>query len=764
MRSMTAYVLIGVLCMQTPTFVCASYRFEVVARSGDRVLYGTVVQNEATITSIGTGPSINDSGKVAFTAFLDCGPYQPENGVLLVKDGDALSRSYFVGGTFSIGHEVQINDNGQVVWYEKSNDGLFTHVNRLDSSVGGTVVGRGSMHLTSPQFFTVVTPWASLNNHAGVVFSGDLPSGGTVLAFEDDECGPGPDAISTQIAGSRELVPMISDDGKIVVRQGGKSDPKLFLYTDSTFNSALIIAGSREYSRIGAKPAISDDGRVVAFMGEHTTLGTGVFYAIVDPPNTSLSKFKLLNVPPGSDLDKRVGVNRVWRSGLDNYAIVFLANDLSGMRSLYVVDLNIADRDHPYMTDPIRLARRGDTIGNFVITVDDINIYDPVNSTGQIVFWIRTLAGTQAIIVRSTTCTQDLFKVAIACPAETEEDGQIVPGDEVEVNVTLSNDTDETVRIDAITLQSQLLQETYIIPVQRTVEPHGALLAVGRMKLMLVDERFTGEDGEMIIKDVIDSNLGFLSLDDTIEVLVEYSVEGTSGRHCSRESLTDEDGHVWDLIYPDFSYVTGEPPYENESEIDYYKKGDIGACNYSHPLVRKYALRAARGQNPSSPFPDAPSQVIGHVLCFTDDLLLELDGYPADIYNDVDILTSYDQGTLHDRKHPCIEHAYLFTSLIRTLGLYAREINVALDVLGPSEQEAATQVWHSRGSESPRWYYYDLFMNVFDPDQYLLRVQGYDAVYAFNSRQWKSRAWRLPIFPVPGWDRSQWKDLKNNSR
>jgi len=389
----------AILSLASPASGQTQYKFEVIARTGMALQGSGNIEGTGSITDLGTGPSINDASKVAFVAKDAAGI----NGRIIVLNNGTIERNYLTAPTERIGTDVQINNSDSVVWWyrvEDLNSALYrdTSIIRFDLPVEQADAWIGKASYWFDADFKTLHPCASLNNNGGVVFGADLKSGGTVLAFEDDSCEPEPDAMSGHIISSTPLVPMVSDDNKTVVRQGTEHDPKLFLYTDATFNSALIIATSPEFSRIGARPAISDDGRVVVFMGEHSTLGTGIFYAIVDPPSASLPKFHLVDIPSGSNLDLRVGVNHTSGRTPDDYRIVFLANDASGMRSLCAVDLNIGDRSNPYIWDSAVLARRGGTIGNFVITVDDIDIYDPVNNSGQIVFWIKTLAGTQAII------------------------------------------------------------------------------------------------------------------------------------------------------------------------------------------------------------------------------------------------------------------------------------------------------------------------------------------------------------------------------
>lgn len=385
---------LALLSLVSTTFSQSVYQYDIVVKTGDNL------QDVGTVIGLGKGPSINDTGKIGYTAQLYSG-----NSAVIVqnKEKEEIEKKFIIGSPYNGGNEVQLNNNDQVVWYERSKDGLITFIKRLDSEPGGVFIGSGSLSPRWEGIFNVVYPRASLNNNEGVVFSADLKSGGTVLAFEDDTFGPGPDTQSAHTENYQELIPMVSDDGKTVVRWANNSYYDLRVFSDTTFSSlAFEIAKPPEYIQIGARPAISDDGRVIAFMGEHSTKGTGIFYAIVDPLSSLSPKYKLISIPASSNLDRRLGINHPAGGTLNEYKIVYLADNTAGGLGLHVIDIDISNPNNPDASNHVLLAEQGSSFGNFIITVQDIDIYDPVNNCGQIVFWIKTLAGSQAIIRASS--------------------------------------------------------------------------------------------------------------------------------------------------------------------------------------------------------------------------------------------------------------------------------------------------------------------------------------------------------------------------
>ena len=117
-----------------------------------------------------------------------------------------------------------------------------------------------------------------MNNSGRVIFSATLyaDTSLTVLATPRDIVGGGTSVIddyyrSGWFQNFPEFYPMVSDGGQTVVRAGGQTTDPLVVFGDETLANAssTVIAGSGLFRAVGEKPSISDDGRVIAFMGDH---------------------------------------------------------------------------------------------------------------------------------------------------------------------------------------------------------------------------------------------------------------------------------------------------------------------------------------------------------------------------------------------------------------------------------------------------------------------------------------------------------------
>jgi len=829
------------------TFGQTEYYFDVIAQTGQSVPEGGHIE------SLGWYPSINDAGHVAFTAIIDDGRHAVfvDNGRMLEERSLLANSFFFALGTkvsdlninFDFGKVVQINNEGQVVWIAIPRLDLFfpsfilrqgrissdfklvakTHYDRID---------RPDPVSKSPfwNFYPWVTISNRVDNKSRVVFSA-IPrynESHTILATPVDTENGGHDNqadyhFSGNLSGFPNLYPMISDNGLTLVKAGDKPAGDLILFVDENLKSAQLVAGQDEYFAVGHRSGISDDGRLIAFMGHHKNQGVGIF---AKPGPSSLIKIAGMSkdgiLDPGEEwndtgedvgpfhqfenmspfwISTRVGVNRTEIESKNHYTIAYLANctiePTTGDRiplGLYVSHVDITNPLSPQVSAPILVVKVGAQIDGLSGTVTRIDLCDPVNNNSQIAFWVSTTEG-QAIIR-----VEKLFEVIVKCDTETEGDKQIVPGDKIKITITLENTTSKTLRIDEITLSSDLLQKDYTVSQAITVGP-GETTTFSPIEAMIVDETAKDAENKLITEDVLNPKPGYLSFEDKIKMYVWYTLDETPKLQCSLESLKNEYGDIWNLTYPDFQIIGS--PSATEDELNYYQNGDSGYSHTQDLLVRKYAIKAARYQSetdnwPKKPeegefweFPDNPSVVIENVYKYADDLL-DPNNYPNNLYPDATILQwaedghidvdigsndlhpNYGNGEIewgdflkkkypkivyqfsHHRGHICIEHAYLFTSFARTLGFYSREINVAL---GNGHrwvyQEAAAQVWYEKN-----WHYYDLYMGLIDikfSDDYIYdeKWASYDVGHAFNTQT--DRNW--VVDEISGWDSSQWKRL-----
>lgn len=414
MRPMSLCVLVLLLLIQTIVLASGSYHFEAIAQTG------LPLQPLGTIQSLGWGPSINDWGTVAFTG-------EDEDGVegVFVGDGDSLEeRAHLIDGFYyntvsringlttfyDLGDVVQLNNQNRVVWRALADDGLFGFVLRAGSTSDDFKIVAKKYYprvdfpwLTAESPFSWLHPWVTMNNDGRIVFSGTLrssPYSTRLCTPQDTESGGHSSYDDYYFSGSPgetvNLFPMLADSDYTCVRGGGYSTSPLLLFSDETLAGAWYLAEPPDYDMIAEKPSVSDDGVFVAFMGTHETLGGGIFGDIGRGP------FKIAGVP-GDGLialypAARVGVNRSSGSSTTDYTVAYLASrQETGALGLYVTDVDITKPASPAFSEPNLVIEVGDALPNLG-TIQSIDIYDPVNNSGQLVFWVNTTTGKQAIV------------------------------------------------------------------------------------------------------------------------------------------------------------------------------------------------------------------------------------------------------------------------------------------------------------------------------------------------------------------------------
>lgn len=392
-----------VLLLSPVAFGQNNYRFEIIARTG------MTIGDAGKIIDLGPGPSINDDGRVAFVAQTE-----NENGKqrhVVISDWGKMARIVTAAPTERLGTDVQLNNSDSVVWWytieapgsARNGD---TEIIRFDLPVDeeDPVIGRGSNFFTTD--FQYVLPWASLNNNGGVVFSGDLKSGGTVLAYEDDQYGPGPDAMSSKISNFPIYFPMIADNNRIIFRSGNNANSPVIVFLDETFTepTALWIATSADFNTIGKKPGISDDGKVVVIVGDEKQEGPGVYIFIIGNTNSPI-RVKVADIENFNlSLQFRTGVNRSNDFTSNNYTVTYLKTNSESKPVLCSKTINITNSVAANDTEALNLVEVGKKISAYRVgyplekplllgEVEDIGVYDPINNKGEIIFWVRTNRG-----------------------------------------------------------------------------------------------------------------------------------------------------------------------------------------------------------------------------------------------------------------------------------------------------------------------------------------------------------------------------------
>ncbi|MFC1764803.1 CARDB domain-containing protein [Planctomycetota bacterium] len=342
------------------------------------------------ITPTGFGfPSINNRGKISFVSRTGNAIHGRVTAVTKLQ----AFRAFGVWSPATLSDFVQINDRDSIIWHQGFEDGFISYVKRLDNATNGDILGDGSYTPRYEAEYDKMLPWVSINNSGRGVFSALLGTG-TLLSSRNS--GYGTYTQSLLLNGYPAFFPMISDDNRIIVRGGTASNAPIILFTDHTFVTNVGLASSNGFNEIGDKPGISDDGRVSVFMADATSGGRGVFVTTL---NSSFQgyQFQLIDVPKSSPLSFRVGVNKAG-TGEFNYRVVYLGEDDSRVLGLYWCDVNVANPAAPVARDPVLIVQFGDVIDGLTGTVNYINVYDPVNNSGQVVFLVKTTTGEEAIV------------------------------------------------------------------------------------------------------------------------------------------------------------------------------------------------------------------------------------------------------------------------------------------------------------------------------------------------------------------------------
>jgi YD repeat-containing protein len=145
-------------------------------------------------------------------------------------------------------------------------------------------------------YFNFVYPSVSISNTGHSAFAASVnpkQGSGNYLVTTPHERNDGITQLGVGTPGFI-AAPRIADDGTIVLRNERDGKGELFVLPfDLNLRSARKIAGPssdplEDFQEIGAYPAISDDGSLVAFFGVHRLLGRGIFVA--DPTTGKWSK------------------------------------------------------------------------------------------------------------------------------------------------------------------------------------------------------------------------------------------------------------------------------------------------------------------------------------------------------------------------------------------------------------------------------------------------------------------------------------------
>ena len=151
---------------------------------------------------------------------------------------------------------------------------------------------------------------------------------------------------------------------------------------------------------MGQRPGVSDDGAVAAFFGDHETDGVGIFVEI----GGGIPAFKIAGAPAffsAFTIGPRVGVNRDVASAGNVYTVAYLAfgaGGAPGPLGLYTTKLDITNPASPVISDPVLVVQQNQSVSGLPGTIQNIATYDPINTGGQLVFWVATSTGDEAIL------------------------------------------------------------------------------------------------------------------------------------------------------------------------------------------------------------------------------------------------------------------------------------------------------------------------------------------------------------------------------
>jgi uncharacterized repeat protein (TIGR01451 family) len=424
------------------------YELEVLAASG-----------ENGITELKSGPSINDSGRVGFTAavsggqaifYSDGSPDTP--GVSLTPVGPINVTPSWVTSNRTFFEHVQLSNDGWIFAQDRLSSGAYIQ-RRWDTANPNTNVVMARSGESGSNFNSLLSR-SSMNNNLEIAFAALSNNSATNVL------GTGLSPTYTQTTTPTTARPMMSDDGLIVSREGSATQATIRVRNKSLATVANV-ATSLFFSQVGEYPGISDDGEVVVFQGVlnsagasalETNAGPGIFAAIRDasgtyrPTRVSGMPGELGLNPTGGDPAPvafsaygtgRVAVAHHVVDGLgisnDSFVVLFPATpdkasffgEFSAASGLWTVrvDLRGQDSNNKFVTRrtrPVPVVQVGDTLGDRTVT--GFEYWDPIAAMARPGVTSHSLAwGDHRLAFKVTTASGDLL--LRASRADSDHDG-----------------------------------------------------------------------------------------------------------------------------------------------------------------------------------------------------------------------------------------------------------------------------------------------------------------------------------------------------
>lgn len=387
------------------------------------------------LTSIAPGASLNDNGQIAFVATQSIGQS------VFVGDGTApASIVSFLSpsATRTYGTELQINNAGRVAAVDIVGSGRLARIWDTNSPGTFTTVGRSSAPRLDTTHFDGLSGTAALSNDGNLAFAGlESPLAPSPSFWEvhlSNSFVDRRDAFSLTTEVKQIDIPpsaffryRAADGERVLVANQQNSQTTIMLHEiDGLDNTTTIASTLSGWLGLGIKPAISDDGSMVAFSGSHPTLGAGIFVygggitsplkvsgvsgdGILDMNETWNDNNSNGNVDAGEDvgpfgsftesLDMSLGIGYSYGPGLPKMlTVAFMASDVTSHQGLYTLAL---DARNPGDVKPVQLLNVtgiGGTIAGLAGNVASIGVNDLLNNVGEVGFVVTMDTGAQAVV------------------------------------------------------------------------------------------------------------------------------------------------------------------------------------------------------------------------------------------------------------------------------------------------------------------------------------------------------------------------------
>ena len=262
--SRAALVLLLTACTINATPIPGKfYSYDIVAKNG-----------QLGLTGMGLQPSINDYGQIAFVGQSGGGES------IWVGDGVSAPRNINPGflnpGRIFFGAGLQINNLNKVAAQERlvGNSVPTSSLRIWDASATDSFVYVARAGLG--QTYDAIFGFASLNA------TGEAASGALIGVQRYAVKGTATPPVQFPLTGGSPQ-PMIADDGRVVIRTGTSPANYRIALLEPSLGTSTTIADAGLFSSLDNAPGISDDGRIVAFVGTLSSPGALLFGTAAGP-------------------------------------------------------------------------------------------------------------------------------------------------------------------------------------------------------------------------------------------------------------------------------------------------------------------------------------------------------------------------------------------------------------------------------------------------------------------------------------------------